>query len=943
MAPQVRSGLGAFIEEISENILASNEAPNECAEKSKERWATLWSRLGDYVHLPGNQAENTMCETIFQTGLVASDEAKNILTTCLGVGRAPPSIKHMELEALSRSKYAGALYLLYRLSLTSTNKALLLHVTNLVLAEMTLVIDRLRQEQMHQRIVDQLSLIGNILTCVCNCISNFVSVCQESTGNDEMTAAAYRVEILSCQVLLQSYSWKEFIVSLKMNATLPEHAEIDECLLHRLDNAVKHLCACAITLTLSKTNCLVSNSSDMSVIVQSVLVACCESDLLDVSSGVSHVSNVACILDMSPNIIEILHNYWMWKGNSTRGLDDWNLQYAQYMQIAYGLYLMRNTDHVASPLKVLSNDTAIYMKSPSNVSLIIMDENEPCAMHAPWRAGFTTIDPRIAATVVYRCYCWVFSALLKQYIPLSHEHISQRAEWVESAFTVLQTMYTEMSLRGLFHMDAGEFGKSLLIALSTLLTTTYYPHHQHLLTDAVHLAPDNSSVRILHFPSHIKVESFSCDSLTLIMTLLGQLCFDLYAFPLCTYYCKNKTDTLSIRLELNMLPFLLAFCRFCDDDMGVHASASRNAYNFLYTNIPDVMYPAKYYPSVGHCEERILRVLCDSNYDDDVGDIVNIGDLLGTDNPLHDVFQDLYDGLLKFGLADSCFAISSFPQRPSDSSESIQIYASHPFFIQNAEEVKNHAHIHLYLSHLSLRPFDVDVWFRFHDRLHELVCICLDDIGFNVYPPQNVPSGVKRLLMGSSESVVRVLCGTMKVQADTIYHEILGSMQSNDLMDVMKTNKVVWWDQHYSAASEAAQDCECESPLSPTDQQSISDTRKRRFMSCLDGIPSEYNDGIEKTGALSSLVGVGLVFAKLNELLSTSHRVLKVIHVLLHCDERDLMHGLCSPPVEFAQRYVALCEQRCMLLLTAAKLYHSDTHEYADWMHQAYLAACSGM
>jgi hypothetical protein len=537
--------------------------------------------------------------------------------------------------------------------------------------------------------------------------------------------------------------------------------------------------------------------------------------------------------------------------------------------------------------------------------------------------------------------------LLCQYVPSAEESPSRLADWVLSVFTVFEAMYSEMSLRGLFHVGNGEFSKMLLIALSPLLATTYYPRHQELISQCVHdhqssigtSITRNYGRRALQYPSHITVESFTSDSLTLLMTLLGQLCYDLYAFPLCMYYCKNKTDTLSGNVDLKAFPFLLAFIRFCDDDMGVHAAASRMAYNFLYSSISEVMYPAKHFASVASCEESILQALCDIHGDSNslIDILTQNNEDLGTDNAMHDVFRDFYDGLLKCGLMDASFAIASFPKRPYDSIEpSSQTYEPHPFFYQNADEIKNHAHLHLYLSHLSLYPGDIDVWFRMHDRLHELVCLCLDDIGFNIYSPRNVSSAIKSLAMGSIGSMVRVLCGTMTAQADVIYNETLDIMRVSGLMEVVSNSKVSWWDEHHSPISspDTIHNCECEC-------ESVA--IKRSFVSCLDGIPADYEDLKERPGALSSLVGIGLVFAKLNALVHMSKKVVAVIHKLLVCDEDAIRRcDSCSVPSDFAQRYSMLCEQRCLSLLTAAKLYPPEATEYVELMHEAYLAACAG-
>ena len=903
------------------------------------------------ISLTENQSDSPetseIHESLFQSDILSPHDFKSLVAPWLE-GSQAISVGTAEFEVFSRSKYASAVYVLH--AACTYDQRLAVQVANLLLAELSRGCNRLLEEAqsvpLTKRGVDQLSLIASAIWIVLECQTR-ANLCVDKSLISENLPALRCYETLVCQCILLSHAWKQDLVRIRdclvANSSDTYEPEVSLQLTASLEAVVDRLCSCSLKVFTS-LSCAFQDATAL-MLASVAIMSACEAELSSLCINDSENSHRMGLLDHTVQPLETLIRCWARVSfDSSTSADSALQRYYKYCRTYFPQCLMWTVDSTASRLKVLSSHTALCM---TDISIVPSEDAAATQVFGPWKSASASLPPSVVAVVTYRAYCLAISSVLSLDVP-SLDDPTSMSEWIQSTLTVVELLYSEMSCRGFFHIDNGAFSKALLLSLASLLVEAYYPSHVATVLEELQgadIAEVTMWACLLHIPPYITVHLLPTDTLTVLMTLLGQLTFDLYEFPLCApYYCRNKTDSLSVSsIGIGLLPFLLSFIRFCDDDMGVHSAASKSAYNFLYAHIPELKYPAGYFASVAKVEELVLTLLC-SPESSSPAEALQLpsadGDTVGSDNALHVVFCDFFDGLLRCGLVDSAISLSSFPDRslppiegvsvpPSSSSE--QEYELHPFFYQQPDEVKCYAHIHLYLSNISLSPTHVEVWFRLYERLHDLLWLSLDDIAFNMYPLQNIHPIIKGSKFASIISVLRVLCGTMVAHADQVYDDAVRGAGPT-AMEVLRGDKLVWWKGKENFQQRHMENC---------------GERGRRFVSCLDGIPNETNNGEERSGTKTALEGVILLFAKLNALLSTADNILAVIHRLLgfDCEHKGLSDtdvNMASIPESYAQRYSQICELRCIAFATMSKLFDSCSEQHVFYLRRAYHSSCAG-
>ena len=278
------------------------------------------------------------------------------------------------------------------------------------------------------------------------------------------------------------------------------------------------------------------------------------------------------------------------------------------------------------------------------------------------------------------------------------------------------------------------------------------------------------------------------------------------------------------------------------------------------------------------------------------------------------------------------------------------------------------------------------IWLNLHEKLSTLIDYCLDDIGYNIFPVENLnfsqhyksASEINPIQFSNGALHRHVACGTLIIRGDDAFNDVyrnycLKDAESDENDFSLLAQHFIanerCWDEFDRPHNFTNSDCE-----ESTDRPEAAQSFHRLFANSVHGLPQEEKSKINNKNKFSSKdssgvdsivseiptasMGIMMLFAKLSSLLQAAENVLQALLIVFEPIERMLREGCgsCSPldsfkkrkdvaeEVKVMERLVNLYEKRCVLYSSLLKVYgNSLTGPYKHAQRVALLSARRGM
>jgi hypothetical protein len=597
---------------------------------------------------------------------------------------------------------------------------------------------------------------------------------------------------------------------------------------------------------------------------------------------------------------------------------------------SFALSILKNLESFCGDLRILSEDSAIFERervSPGPGRGEFGDRNG--AVSLDWIAYASRCSANALAALLFSVSKLLLLSLLSELHVVWFEQQQQEEEedqedrW-ECLLRILTKLYSDFSLKGLFRLDAGEVSAALQSKFSGILWRHYLP------TPPTEVVTTENQNNFFWVPS---LENFSGEALFSVMSILGQVSYDIYAFPLWQGYCVNKSHSLQWSPPIERFSDLYLLIKFSSDFMGLSISLCRASSYFLFTSLSQLRHPGACHADYLTREQQILHYLADPT-----ADLTSLPLTPYESPPSNDSFFKIpeelllsfYSDLLKFGLPETELDLSAFPQRLPVATEQQQSQSDQIFFEVREKDVQSYAHLNLCLTALSIQLADIEVWMKVHEKLLELLYRCLDDVSYHIFPFQNLPPELLECSFREILSIQHIFLGTFSLSPETISRDVV--TQLSPLVQCEEIHHRCF-PPEYSSASPLPPFLHCQHPP-PCGVKSF-------FIPSHDG-ESDVDPPVDLK---NSEYFLPLLFAKLNTTVKLSTKVVNVIQQLfqqLHSQTRAR-----EELSDIASKYLSFCEARSALCLTLSKVFSSDsrspTGTYRRWLRGSLYNAIAGL
>jgi hypothetical protein len=579
----------------------------------------------------------------------------------------------------------------------------------------------------------------------------------------------------------------------------------------------------------------------------------------------------------------------------------------------FAVSILKILESLCFGMRILSEDSAIFLEQEQLSPRLefVGERNKSSAVPLDWVSFANSCSANLLAALLFSVERLVILASLCELDGVRFEESQEEEEEVlddqwECLLRILVKISSDFSCRGMFLLDTGKVSTSLHSKFSQILWHHYLPQMEQTPQE-----DDRIGTNIFLAP----LENFSDETLASVMTILGQVSHDLYAFPLCQNYCANKSISLQMIPSIEKFSDLYLLIKFCAEFMGLSNSLRRASSSFLFTTLPQLRHPSRFHSECLTREMKILQYLADPTSD---WTILHLSpfDVSSSQQNLLKVPMELlisfYLDLLKFGLPETEFDLSVFPQRlPTEQSQSDQI-----FFEVREEDMRSYAHINLCLTALTIQPSDIEVWMKIHERLLELLYRDLDEVSRHIYPFQNLPSELLECSFQEILSIQHVFLGTFSLSPHALFQDVVTQLSPWVHSEEIQCRS---FPPEYSSDSPHPPSLYCDHPP-PCEVRSF-------FIPSHDG-ESAVDPPVDLK---DSDYFLPLTFAKLNTTVKLCMKIANVIQLLYrqlqnhNLSEREKQSDL----EDIASKYLSLCEARSVMCLTLSKMFSSSCNSMA--------------
>lgn len=271
---------------------------------------------------------------------------------------------------------------------------------------------------------------------------------------------------------------------------------------------------------------------------------------------------------------------------------------------------------------------------------------------------------------------------------------------------VVKECYVIISTSALFVLDNGKFSLYLLECFSEYISLKDVKYDDGTLTRVPQLNDDTSILRLI--------------------TVLGQLYYDVYAFRVCASQCANKELSLSLHVDSSHAMEMYSFVKACDFDIGVPIINIREALNMLYyqTNLrsphPQNMHHLKKYlwgqeNDIAAVISQMVHLLC----------VENAEEL----SMKREFYNDLFSTML---------IVEPPATIPMEGLTEFAAFLKY-LTVTIPEEAKPLGEINLLLTWITFCPNDLQLWCRLLDCLWCLCGVVTRELVNELHPIAELP------------------------------------------------------------------------------------------------------------------------------------------------------------------------------------------------------------
>ena len=368
---------------------------------------------------------------------------------------------------------------------------------------------------------------------------------------------------------------------------------------------------------------------------------------------------------------------------------------------------------------------------------------------------------------------------------------------------------------------------------------------------------------------------------------------------------------------------------------------------------------------------------------------------VNNDNNTHEISQDLNNPNA---------TVVPFPARIGDDLSQYtlpvckgQRHFGHPGFSCSPQEAQLYALVNVYINSLTyyrVKKGDnnidltpdfrlASIFLKIYEKVHALINVCLDDIGYNVFPVENLDMSLfysnDETFPGCFSSAVlnrHLVCGTLLTQSDSAIDDItkrISSSHDGDGRDTISSLKSLvehfettrqYWDEFISPTKGSDDELPTYMGDSPSHRLFFNNFKVVTVKSnglCFEALDDDERSFKEPLNLSQQTIVV--LFAKLSSLIQVSENILQGLLIVFKPIKQFICEaGLLGPPslsrtasderqrkkkesteIKIVGRLKALYESRCLMYNALLKVYSRGSTAYHHAQRMSILSALAGM